>query len=58
MRERVAERAARTGRDVPEDLWKKSLAQVEASVRILGPLSDVCATIAAIVGMVIGIMWR
>lgn len=45
VRARVAERAARTGRDVPEDVWKASLAQVESSVQALEPLADVCATI-------------
>jgi len=45
VRGRVAERAVRTGRDVPEELWRASLTQVEASVHALGPLADVCATI-------------
>ena len=45
VRGRVAERAERTGRDVPEELWRASLTQVEGSVRALGPLADVCATI-------------
>lgn len=45
VRSRVAERAERTGRDVPEALWKASLSQVAASVSRLGALADVCATI-------------
>ena len=45
MRARVAERAERTGRDVPESLWLESLEQVAGSVAQLRPLADVCAVI-------------
>ena len=45
VRKRIAQRAAATGRDVPEHLIKASLASVTTSLDILTPLADFVARI-------------
>ena len=45
VRSRIAERAAATGRDVPEHLIKASLASVTTSLDVLTPLCDFVARI-------------
>ena len=46
VRQRIASRAAETGRGVPEHLIKASLSSVSSSLDILTPLSDFVARIS------------